>query len=138
MQSLFIRYKNKFPQIGLAIALGFVLLVENVAFMFFATQQIQQSNSSLLLYTISVSTILTLWVHYDSQSSGISLGMDQAMYIFFGWPIMFPVYAFRSRGFRRGGLLLLSFLGITVFAFVAAFVITIAINIGVAAFSAGQ
>src|SRR5512141_1980898 len=101
MQSLFIRYKNKFPQFGLAIVLGFVLLVENVAFMFLASQHIQQSSSSLLLYAISTSAILTLWVHYDSQSSGISMGMDQAMYIFFGWPIMFPVYAFRSRGFRQ-------------------------------------
>src|SRR5512139_1556980 len=105
MQSLSSRNKNKFPQVGLAIILGFVLLVENVAFMLSATQQIQQSGSLLPLYAISISTILALWVHYDSRSLGISMGMDQAMYIFFGWPLMFPVYAFRSRGFRRGSLL---------------------------------
>ncbi len=138
MQSSFSRYKNKFPQVGLAVLLGFVLLVENVAFMLLATQQVQQSSSSLSLYAISISTILTLWVHYDSQSLGISMGMDQAMYVFFGWPIMFPAYAFRSRGFHSGGLLLLSFLGIIVFAFLAAFVITITINIGIAIFSAGR
>ena len=138
MQSFFSRYKNKFPQVGLAIALGVVILVEDVALMFFASQEIQQSNSSLLLYAISICSILTLWVHYDSRSLGISMGMDQTMYIFFGWPIMFPVYAFRSRGFRRGGVLLLSFLGITVLAFIAAFIITFAMNIGVAIFSAGQ
>jgi hypothetical protein len=66
------------------------------------------------------------------------MGMDQSMYIFFGWPIMFPVYLFRSRGFRSGGLLLLLFLGVAVFAVIAAFAITIAINIGIAIFSAGQ
>ncbi len=138
MQSLLTRYKNKFPHVGFAIVFGVVLLVENVAFMFLASQKIQQSSSSFSLYAISISTILTLWVHYDSRSSGISMGMDQAMYIFFGWPIMFPVYALRSRGFRSGGLLLLSFLGIIVFTFIAAFAITIAINIGIAIFSAGR
>lgn len=138
MQSLLTRYKNKFPQVGLAIVFGIVLLVENVTFMFLASQKIQQSSSSFSLYAISISTILALWVHYDSRSLGISMGMDQAMYIFFGWPIMFPFYAFKSRGFRSGGLLLLSFLGIIVFTFIAAFVITIVINIGIAIFSTGQ
>jgi hypothetical protein len=138
MQPFFSRYKNKFPQVGLAVVLGFVLLVENIAFMFFATQRLQQSSPLLSLYTLTICTILTIWVQYDARSLGISMGMDQSMYIFFGWPIMFPVYAFRSRGFRSGGLLLLSFLGIFVFTLIAAFAITIAINIGVAIFSAGQ
>lgn len=138
MQFLFTRYKDKFPQVGLAIVLGFVLLVEYVAFMFSATQQIQPSSSSIYLYSISISSILALWVHYDSRSSGFSLGMDQAMYIFFGWPITFPIYAFCSRGFRRGGLLLLAFLGITTLALIVAFVITIVMNIGIAIFSVGK
>lgn len=138
MQFLFTRYKDKFPQVGLAIVFGFVLLIENIAFMFLGTQQIQPSSSSIYLYSISISSILVLWVHYDSRSSGISLGIDQAMYIFLGWPITFPIYAFRSRGFRRGGLLLLAFLGITTLAFVVAFVITIIMNIGIAIFSVGK
>lgn len=138
MQFLFTRYKDKFPQVGLVIALGFVLLVENVAFIFLGMHQIQLSSSSLYLYSISLSLILALWVHYDSRLSGISLGMDQAMYIFLGWPIMFPIYVFRSRGLRRGGLLLLAFLGITILAFIAAVVITIAMNIGIAVFSLGK
>lgn len=138
MLSSLSRYKNKFPQFGLTITLGLVLLVEYVAFMFLASQKIQQSSSSFSLFAISISAILTLWVHRDSQSLGISMGMDQAIYIFFGWPIMFPFYAFKSRGFRSGGLLLLSFLGIIVSTFVAAFVITISINIGIAIFSIWQ
>ena len=138
MRSLFVQYKNKFPQVGLAIILCFILFIENVVFMFLASQNIQQSNSSLFFYAISLSTILAFWVQHDSRSSGISMGMDQAMYIFFGWPIMFPVYVFRSRGFRRGGLLLLSLLGVTVFAFIAALIFTIVLNVGVAVFSAAQ
>ncbi|PKN95120.1 MAG: hypothetical protein CVU44_00100 [Chloroflexi bacterium HGW-Chloroflexi-6] len=138
MQFLLTRYKDKFPQVGLAIVLGLVLFVENSAFMFFGTQQIQPSSSSIYLYSISIASILALWVHYDSRSSGISLGMDQAMYIFFGWPITFPIYAFRSRGFRRGGLLLLAFLGITILAVIIAFVITIILNIGIAIISVGK
>lgn len=131
-----INHSHQRTQIGLAILLGFVLLIENVAFFISASQQIQQSNSLLSLYTISISTILTFWVYYDSLSLNTSLGMDQAMYIFFGWPIMFPVYAFRSRGFRSGGLLLILFLGLAIFTFITAFFITWAINIGILIFSA--
>jgi hypothetical protein len=135
MQSLS-HYRNKFPQIGLALTLGFVLLVENVVVMVLATQQIQPSNSLLILYPLSICTILTLWVQHDSRSLGTSLGMDQSMYIFFGWPIMFPIYLFRSRGFRSGGLLLLLFLGMIVFAFIVALVITLILYTGMAIFSA--
>jgi len=138
MQSWFIRYKNKLPQVGLAIIFGFVLLVENIVFMFFATQQIQPSDISQFLYSISIPSVLALWVHYDSRSSGVSLGMDQAMLMFFTWPITFPIYAFKSRGFRQGGLLLLLFLGITIFAFISALVITFALNFGITIFSLEQ
>lgn len=137
MQSFMDRYRNRFPQIGLTLAFGFVLFVEDVVFMIFASQQIALSAALLYLYAFSICTILTLWVHYDSRSTGTSLGIDQGMYIFFGWPIMFPVYLFRSRGFRSGGLLLLLFWAIIVFAFMAAFVIALALNIGIAIFSTG-
>jgi hypothetical protein len=136
MQSLSY-YKDKFPQIGLTLILGFVLLVENIVYMVLTSQQIQHSSTFLSLYSISISTILTLWVQHDSRLLGTSLGLDQSMYIFFGWPIMFPAYLFRSRGFRSGGLLLLLFFGIVIFALSTAFVATIVINIVIAIFSAG-
>jgi hypothetical protein len=79
-----------------------------------------------------------LWVHYDARSRNLSMGLDQAMYIFFAWPITFPYYAFRSRGFRAGSLLLLSFVGIFIFTFIAALAISLAINVGLSLFSAGQ
>lgn len=137
MQSSFNRYKNKFPQIGLTLLLGFVLFAESVVIMVLATQQIQQSTSWLPLYSLSISTILTLWVQQDSRSQDPSLGLDQSMYIFWGWPIMFTVYLFRSRGFRSAGLLLLLFVGMIPFALIAALMVTIAINIGLAVFSTG-
>jgi hypothetical protein len=138
MPSLSSRYKNNLPQTGLAIVLGFVLLMENIASILSAAQQIQRSAAWLPLYAITVSTILVLWVHYDSLARNSSMGMDQAMYIFLAWPITFPYYAFRSRGFRSGSLLLLSFAGIFVFAFIAAIIISIGLNIGMSIFSAGQ
>ena len=138
MQSLSSRYKDKLPQIGLAILFGLVLLVENVASILYAARQIQQSATVLPLYAITTSTILTLWVHYDSRARNISMGIDQAMYIFFAWPLTFPYYAFRSRGFRSGSLLLLAFIGIFVITLIAAVVISIGINIVLPIFAAGQ
>jgi len=137
MQSLSSRTKDKLPQVGLAILLGFVLLVENVASMLYAARQIQPSAALLPLYAITTSTILTLWVHYDSRSRNMSMGIDQAMYIFFAWPITFPIYAFSSRGFRSGSLLLLAFVGIFIVTLIAAIVIALGINIGLSIFAAG-
>jgi len=137
MQFLSSRYKDKLPQVGLAILLGFVFLVENVASILYAARQIQHSAAFIPLYGIAISTILALWVHHDSRSRNISMGIDQAMYIFFAWPITFPYYVFKSRGFRSGSLLLLSFVGIFIFTLIAALVISIGINVGLSIFAAG-
>ncbi len=138
MQTSPSRHRIKLPQTGLAILLGFVLLIEEVAGILYSLRQIQQSPYLFPLFSISISTMLTLWVHYDSRSRNTSMGMDQAMYIFFAWPITFPFYAFSSRGFRSGSLLLLAFVGIFVFTLIAAVVISIGINIGLTIFSAGR
>jgi hypothetical protein len=138
MQSLSSRYKDKLPQIGLAVLFGLALLVENVASILYAARQIQQSAAVVPLYLITTSTILTLWVHYDSRSRNLSMGIDQAMYIFLAWPITFPYYAFKSRGFRSGSLLLLSFVGIFIFTLIASIVISLGINVGLSLFAAGQ
>jgi len=118
------RQQISLPQIILTIILGLVFFAENLALMLSSFRETQQSPFSPSLFAISLSTILTLWVHYDSLSLNIPMGLDKSMYIFFGWPIMFPVYAFRSRGFRSGSLLLLSFLGLFTLTFIIAFITT--------------
>lgn len=138
METLFTRYKSKLPQVGLAAALGFVIFIQIVTGVFFAAQQAQQSSLIRFLYTFSFSMLLTLWVQYDSRLSGISMGYDQAFYMFCGWPILFPIYVFRSRGFRRGGLLLLALLGAVVLAVIAGLIIGFIMSMGMAvASSAG-
>ena len=138
MESLSTRYRSKPPQLGLAILLGLVLFIEIISYTLSSVQQIQQSAVWFPLYAITISAILTLWVHYDSRSRNISLGIDQAMYIFFAWPITFPYYAFSSRGFRSGSLLLLLFIGVYILALIAAFVVSAGLSIVSAIFSAGQ
>ncbi len=136
MKTLLTRYQDKYPQIGLAILLGFVLFVEYIIAILSSILNIQQSPVIPFLFGISVSAILTLWVHYDSLSSGMLLGIDQPMFIFLGWPLMFPVYVFRSRGFRSGSLLLLSFLGVFIFPIIAALIVSFVIGTGILILSA--
>jgi len=132
------RYRINSPQIGLAILLGCVLLTEEVVGILASLLHIQQSPYLFNLLTISVSTILTLWVHYDSRSLNTSMGVDQAMYILFAWPITFPIYALWSRGFRSGSLLILSFVGIFIFTLIAAVIISIGISMGMSFLSVGR
>jgi hypothetical protein len=138
MQSLCSSNKNKLPQVGLLIILGLVLFAGNVVSILYGVRHIQKSALISPLYAITTSTILTLWVHYDSRARNTSMGMDQAMYIFFAWPITFPYYAFKSRGLRSGGLLLLLFVGIYVITFITALVISVGITLGLSIFAAGQ
>jgi hypothetical protein len=126
-----------FPLFILTIILVFVLFAENLALMLSAFRETQLSPYSPSLFAISLSTILTLWVHYDSLSLQVSMGIDKSMYIFFGWPIMFPVYAFRSRGFRSGCLLLLSFFGLFTLTLIIAFITTPLWSIVFSLFSPG-
>ncbi len=126
-----------FPQFILTTILGFVFFAENLAFMLSAFRETQLSPFSPSLFAISLSIILTLWVHYDSPSLKVSMGIDKAMYMFFGWPIMFPIYAFISRGFRSGCLLLLSFLGLFILTFFIAFITTPLWSIVFSVFSPG-
>jgi hypothetical protein len=137
MQSLCNSNKDKLPQVGLLIILGLVLFAGNVVSILYGVRHIQKSALISPLYAITTSTILTLWVHYDSRARNTSMGMDQAMYIFFAWPITFPYYAFKSRGFRSGGLLLLMFVGIYVITFITALVISVGITLGLSIFAAG-
>jgi hypothetical protein len=137
MQTSLSHPRGKLPQIGLAILLGFILFLEETVGISSSLLRIQQSPYLFSLISVSISAILTLWVHYDSRLLNISLGMDQAMFIFFAWPITFPLYAFRSRGFRSGGLLVLALVGIFISTFIAAVVLSIEINIGISLFSAG-
>jgi hypothetical protein len=130
--------RDQLPQIGLAMLLGFVLLIEEVVGVLSSLRQIQQSPNIFPLLSFSISAILTLWVHYDSRSRDTSMGIDQAMYIFFAWPLTFPLYALRSRGFRSGSLLILCFAGIFILTLIGAIMISIAINIGISIFSARQ
>jgi hypothetical protein len=77
----------RFSQVGLTILLGIIFLIENSALAFYSALQIQQSPLLPLLFSFSISSLLAIWVHYDSHLTGYSMGLDQAIYLFYAWPI---------------------------------------------------
>jgi hypothetical protein len=87
---------------GLGIELGF---------------SIQPSPLFGALYAIAIGCVLAIWVHRDSRSGQGSYGLDQSMYIFFLWPITFPLYVFRAYGLRRGARIVSTFIGIYLLTF---------------------
>jgi len=68
--------------------------------------------------------VLTLWVTADARKRGKQLFYDYDSFVFFGWPIMVPVYLFQTRGLRAF-LTLLCFSGIWLAAMVPSFVVSI-------------
>ena len=117
------------------VFLWFVLLIGNTLSVLASILQVEQS--SLLLFSFLIGGILAFWVYKDSRSTGGSMGLDQTFFIFFAWPITFPLYLFQSRGFRSGGLLLLIFLGLYILSLIPAFLIGLAIVFGRSILSMG-
>jgi hypothetical protein len=63
--------------------------------------------------------IMASWVHADAQKRQRRLCYDYDSFVFFAWPIVVPVYLFRTRGLRAF-LTLLCFAGICLLAILAA------------------
>jgi hypothetical protein len=117
----------KYSQIGLVIFLGIIFLIENAALAFCTTLKYQQSPILPLLFSISVSSTLALWVHSDSKLTGASMGLDQAMYIFFAWPITFPIYIYKTRGFLAGSLILFVLISTYIITLIGAIIVAVII-----------
>lgn len=131
------RAQFKFPQIGLTILIAFILLAGNLASALHSALEVRLSPLFQPLFAVAIASALMLWVHHDSRSTKISMGLDQALYLFIAWPITFPVYVFRSYGFRSGSLILLSFLGIYALTFISAIFLIFVVIVGKAILSVG-
>jgi hypothetical protein len=118
------------PQVGIAILLGVVLLIANIAGALYSVLHIQQSPFFLLLSSFLIGGTLAFWAHIDSQSTDVSMGLDQALYIFLAWPITFPLYIIMTRGFRKGSLLLIFFIGLYILTLIPAILVMIVVTTG--------
>ena len=128
--------QNRRMQLGFAVLLGSVLLLGNLGAGLAGILQVQRSPVLPTLLPLLISTIITTWVQNDSRNTDAPLGLDQAAYIFFGWPITLPLYAIISRGFRGGTLLSLAVFGIFVVAWLTALVISVVAAVVIAFTSA--
>jgi len=121
----FPRSRFQFPQPWITLFIILVLFAGNLALALYIGLSISPSPLFQAVFAFAMASAVTTWVHFDSRSTGVSLGFDQGMFVFFTWPVTFPIYIFRSYGFRKGGLILLSFLGIYVVSMISAFFLII-------------
>jgi hypothetical protein len=70
----------------------------------------------------ALALIMASWVNADAQKRQRRLCYDYDSFVFFAWPIVVPVYLFRTRG-SRAFLTLLWFAGICLIAMLAAAVV---------------
>ena len=75
-----------------------------------------------LISRLAMAMVVTIWVVRDAQKRGRRLCYDYEMFLFFGWPVVAPVYLFQTRG-MRAFLTFLCFMGIW---------LLVALSIGVA------
>ena len=114
-------------QPGIMALVWFIWFLGNTLGVLSAALQVEQSAMTVWLYSFLIGGSLGFWVYKDVQKTGVSTGLDQVFFIFLAWPVTFPLYAFQSRGFRSGSLLLLIFLGLYVLSLIPAIVMGMAI-----------
>ena len=68
---------------------------------------------------VALALIISSWVISDAQKRQRRVCYDYDSFVFFAWPIVVPVYLFRTRGWRAF-LTLLCFAGIWLVAMLAA------------------
>ena len=73
---------------------------------------------------LALSLILASWVIADARKRQRQLCYDYDSFVFFAWPVVVPVYLFRTRGLRAF-LTLLCFAGIWLVAMLVALVVFI-------------
>jgi hypothetical protein len=69
------------------------------------------STGADLISRWAMSLVIATWVVRDAHKRGRQLCYDYGMFLFFGWPVVAPVYLFQTRGVRAF-LTLLWFIGI--------------------------
>ena len=76
-----------------------------------------------LLSSLGFALLVAIWVSADARRRQRAIGYGFPALVFVLWPIFAPIYLFQTRGWR-------AFLSL--FAFVAMFVVTIGIGVGIA------
>ena len=72
------------------------------------------SDHAGLVSSILFPFLLAFWVVADARRRHRSLCYDFGTFVFFGWPVVVPVYLFQTRG-TRAFLTLLYFVGLWIF-----------------------
>jgi hypothetical protein len=74
----------------------------------------QLPSNAELVSSFALPFLVTFWVTTDARIRHRDLCYDFDTFIFFGWPVLVPVYLFQTRGIRAF-LTLLCFAGLLIF-----------------------
>jgi hypothetical protein len=80
-------------------------------------EEAQLPSNAELVSSFVLPLLLTFWVTTDARIRQRSLCYDFDTFVFFGWPVLIPVYLFQTRGVRAF-LTLLFFSAIWIFAWI--------------------
>jgi hypothetical protein len=117
-------------QLWAIVLLVVILIVGFYSQVFRFAFGIPENENIFLVYWFAFSACLSAWVYADMRFRGISIYFDQGFLIYLAWPITFPYYLFKSRGFRNGCFTLLVFIGFYLFIFISAIFIGAITGIG--------
>lgn len=93
------------------VILTFIVLSQ-IAFGIYAAKDIEPSGSFTFLYYIILICLIGYWLQKDSRKYHISWVFDMGFFLYLAWPLIMPYYLFKTRGPKKGGSIILGFIGV--------------------------
>ncbi len=110
-----IELKNlSIPNARATLLLAAFLVVTGLANGLYAARGIEPSPITIWLYVIGLVHILWYWIHSDCQRLGINEPLDLGFFLMAGWPVAYPYYLVKTRGWGRGLLMVAGMIGLIV------------------------
>ena len=90
--------------------LGVFILLTQATNAFYSSRNVEPSAASELLKSMILLGLLGWWLERDSRERGVALFYCRGVILSVAWPLVLPVYLYRTRGVK-GLLHILAFAG---------------------------
>ena len=85
---------------SLVVAVGLLLAIASVSTASLTYYGSEPSDSSLMLYNMAFSLAVAIGVQSDRRTQSFGAPYEYGAFMFFLWPVLLPVYLFRTRRWR--------------------------------------
>ena len=96
------------------LALVAFVVISSMAAGIYGARGVEPSPVYYWLYGLAFLEVLSFWIHADCQRLGINKPLDLGFFTALVWPLAYPYYLVRTRGWQRGLLMIAAGAGLCI------------------------